>query len=158
MQSKLVSLYLRSSIINQLRTFRLILYELIIQIQWGSEYRTCLMFKWSKRGWMPNDLSTLQQNHLNTRQMDAILFSYVLVRYSNGWLSTQDITHHLNTSYRSSGFLQKFSIFCRTSPGLECQRLLTGPRKGHLSPHFFPYFLFILFVSQIKLSLLIFLF
>ena len=29
-----------------------------------------------------------QLNHLNTGQMDAILFSYVLVRYLNGRSST----------------------------------------------------------------------
>ena len=40
-------------------------------------------------------LNTGQPNHLNTGQMDAILFSYVLVQYSNGWSSTQDITHIL---------------------------------------------------------------
>ena len=26
------------------------------KIQWGSEYKTSLLFKWSKRGWMPNGL------------------------------------------------------------------------------------------------------
>ena len=25
-------------------------------VQWGSEYRTSLVFKWSKRGWMPKGL------------------------------------------------------------------------------------------------------
>ena len=65
-----------------------------ILVQWGSEYQTSLVFKWSKRGWMPNGLvfechlNTGQPNHLNTAQMDAILFSYVLVWYSNDWSST----------------------------------------------------------------------
>ena len=36
-------------------------------------------------------LYTRQPNHLNTRQMDTILFSYVQVRYLNGWSSTYDI-------------------------------------------------------------------
>ena len=40
-------------------------------------------------------LNTRQPNHLNTRQMDAILFSYVLVRFSNGGSSTPK-TDHLN--------------------------------------------------------------
>ena len=63
-------------------------------IQWGSEYQTSLVFEWSKRVWMPNDLvfechlNTEQPNHLNTGLMDAILFSYVLVQYLNGWSST----------------------------------------------------------------------
>ena len=60
----------------------------------GSEYRTCLVLKWSKRGWMPNGLvfechlNTGQPDHLNTKQMDSILFSYVMVRNSNGQSST----------------------------------------------------------------------
>ena len=64
------------------------------QIQWGSEYRTSLVFKWSKRGQMPNGLvfechlNTGQPNHLNIRQMDAILFPYPLVWYSNCQSST----------------------------------------------------------------------
>ena len=66
-------------------------------LQWESEYWTSLVFKWSKRGWMPNgpvfkwhlnNRITGQPDHLNTRKMDAILFSYVLVWYSNGWSST----------------------------------------------------------------------
>ena len=46
------------------------------------------------RGWMPNGpefkchLNTQQPNHLNTGQMNAILFSYELVRYSSGQSST----------------------------------------------------------------------
>ena len=45
------------------------------------------LFAWSKRGWMPNGpvfkchLNTGQPKHLKTGQMDAILFSYVLVWY-----------------------------------------------------------------------------
>ena len=60
------------------------------QIQWGSEYWTSLVFEWLKIGVMPNGLvfechlNTGQPNHLNTGQMDAILFSFVLVQYSNG--------------------------------------------------------------------------
>ena len=36
-------------------------------------------------------MKTGQPIHLNTWQMDAILFSYVLVWYWNGWSSTKDI-------------------------------------------------------------------
>ena len=64
-------------------------------VQWGSEFLTCSVFKWSKRGWMPYGpffechLNTGHPNHLNTgQQMDAILFSYVLVRYLKGWFIT----------------------------------------------------------------------
>ena len=63
-------------------------------IQWESENRTSLVFKWSKRGWMPNGpvfecyLNTGQPDHLNTGQMDTILYSYVLVQYLNGQSST----------------------------------------------------------------------
>ena len=48
-------------------------------IQLGS-YWTSLVFKWLKRGWMPNflvfvcHLNTRWPNHLNTGQIDAILF------------------------------------------------------------------------------------
>ena len=65
-------------------------------LQWGSEYQTSLVLEWSKRGWIPNGLvfechwNKGQPNHLNTKQMDAILFSYVLVWYLNGWSSTWD--------------------------------------------------------------------
>ena len=38
-------------------------------------------------------LNTRQPDHLNTGQMDALSFSYVLVPYSNGWSSTKDIIH-----------------------------------------------------------------
>ena len=61
--------------------------KIILHIQWGSEYQTSLVLKWWKRGWVPNSplfqchLNISQVDHLNTRQMDAILFSYVLVQY-----------------------------------------------------------------------------
>ena len=44
-------------------------------IQRESEYQTSLVFKWLKRGWMPNDplfechLNTGQPNHLNTGKL-----------------------------------------------------------------------------------------
>ena len=38
-------------------------------------------------------LNTGQLYHLNIGQMDAILFSYVLGWYLNGWSSTQNIAH-----------------------------------------------------------------
>ena len=53
--------------------------------QWGSENCTSLVLVWSERGWKPNGLvfechlNTGQPNHLNTRLMKAILFSYVMV-------------------------------------------------------------------------------
>ena len=59
-----------------------ILYDWKTDIQWGSEWQTSLVFKWSKRGWIPNGL--VFKCHMNTGQMDAILFSYVLFWYSNG--------------------------------------------------------------------------
>ena len=46
---------------------------------------------------LESHLNTGQCNHLNTRQMDATFFSYVLVWYSNGRASTQPQIDHLNT-------------------------------------------------------------
>ena len=69
-------------------------HHLKLRLEFGSEYQTCLLFKWSNRGWMSNGLvfechlNTGQPDHLNARQMDAILFSYVLVQYLNGRSST----------------------------------------------------------------------
>ena len=40
-------------------------------------------------------LNIIQPDHLNTGQMDAILFLYVLVQYWNGWSGTGDIAHKL---------------------------------------------------------------
>ena len=65
-------------------------WHLLLQIQWGSEYRPSLVCEWSKRGWMPNGL--VFKCHLNTRQIDTILFYYVMVRYSNGGTTSYDIT------------------------------------------------------------------
>ena len=55
-------------------------------MQWGSVYPTSLVSEWSKQGWMPNGV--IFECHLNTGQMDAILFSYVMAWYSNGQSST----------------------------------------------------------------------
>ena len=72
-------------------------------LQWGSEYQTSLEFKWSKRGWMPNGpvfechLNSKQPDHLNTRKIDNILFSYVLIRYLNGWSKTYDMVQKPTT-------------------------------------------------------------
>ena len=61
-----------------------------MHVEWGSEYQTSLVFEWLKRGWKLNGpvfkchSNTGQPDHLNTGKMDAILFCYVLVRYSNG--------------------------------------------------------------------------
>ena len=52
---------------------------------YSGEIRTSLDFEWLKRGWMPNGLvyachlNTGQPNHLNNGQMDAILFSFILL-------------------------------------------------------------------------------
>ena len=65
-----------------------------VRTQWGSEYQTCSVFIWSKKKLdaaylvFKCHLNTRQPDYLNTRQMEAILFSYVLVRYLNGWSST----------------------------------------------------------------------
>ena len=48
-------------------------------IQWGSEYQTSPVFEWLKRGWLPNGL--VLECHIG--QMDAILFSFMLVHYLN---------------------------------------------------------------------------
>ena len=59
-----------------------------VKIQRGSEYQSRSVFKWSKRGQMPNglvfecSLNTGQTDHLNIRQVHAILLSYLLVWYS----------------------------------------------------------------------------
>ena len=69
-------------------------------LEWGSEFQTSSVFKWLIRGWMPNGLvferylNTGQPDNLNTGQMDAILFSYVLVRYMK-WFST----YHINRPF-----------------------------------------------------------
>ena len=56
------------------------------QLQCGSEYPTKSVFKWSKRGWMTNGpVFEYQTDQLINRQIDAILFSYELARYFNGW-------------------------------------------------------------------------
>ena len=52
------------------------------KVQWGYEYQTSLVFKWLKRGWMPNGLvfryhlNTRQPNYLNTGQKEAITGSH----------------------------------------------------------------------------------
>ena len=40
-------------------------------------------------------LNTGEQHHLNYGQMDAILFSSVLVQYSNGWSITESKAQRL---------------------------------------------------------------
>ena len=59
-------------------------------------------------------LNTRQPKHLNTRQMDAILLSYVLVWYSNGWSSTRNITHWNTEPFEipiSKSLVFKWSVF-----------------------------------------------
>ena len=55
-----------------------------IKIQLGSKFSGDLNTElvWYLNGWKEVGC------HLNAGQMDAILFSYVLVQYSNGWSST----------------------------------------------------------------------
>ena len=53
------------------------------KLQWGFKYCTSLVFKWLKRGQTQNGpvfkcLNTEQPDNLNTRQMDIILYSYIL--------------------------------------------------------------------------------
>ena len=67
---------------------------------------------------MPNGLvfechlNTVKPNHLNNGQMDAILFSYVLVQYSNGQSSTQDIALYQPFEIRTSkSSVFKWSVF-----------------------------------------------
>ena len=56
-------------------------------------------------------LNTGQPNHLKTRQMDPILFSYVLVQYSNGQSSSLYIAQKLNIDYQTIlKYLNKSSI------------------------------------------------
>ena len=43
-----------------------ILWSDYFQLQWGSEYFSSLVFKWSKRGWTPNAL--VSKCHLKTEQ------------------------------------------------------------------------------------------
>ena len=61
-----------------------------------SEYPASSVIKWSKRGRMPNGLvfkcNLYRTAHpFNTLQIEAILFSYVLVQFSNCRSSTQHI-------------------------------------------------------------------
>ena len=55
------------------------------------------VFEWLKRGWMPNGLAfkyhsnTVQPNLWNTGQMDAILFSYVVVKSLKGWAMAMSV-------------------------------------------------------------------
>ena len=68
-----------------------------MKVQWGSEYWTSLVLEWLKGGCLPSvpvfecHLITGQPNHLNTGQIDLILFSYVLVWYLNERSSTYNI-------------------------------------------------------------------
>ena len=61
-------------------------------VQWGSDYQTSEVLG-LKRGWMTNGpvfechMNIGQPDHLNTGQMDAILFSDELVQYPNGRFS-----------------------------------------------------------------------
>ena len=57
-----------------------------------------------ERSWMPNGL--VFECNLNTRQMDANLFSYELVRYLNGRSST------LNTNYLNTKTFEIKRVWC----------------------------------------------
>ena len=73
-------------------------------IQWGSEYQTSLVFKWSKVVHLPNGL--LSQCHLNT--------GLNLVRYSDHHLNTRPVfkwwSEYQTSEYRTSesSFLRCF--------------------------------------------------
>ena len=58
-------------------------------------------------------LNTGQPVNLNTQQMDAILFSYILVQYLNGRSSTLDKAHKLTIRkpYHLKSELQMFWVF-----------------------------------------------
>ena len=91
--SSLMSYYLKI-LYDSMKEQKQFRFDFSSELQWGFDYQTSLVFEWSKRGWMPNilvfkcHLHTRQPDHLNTGQMDTILFNYVLVGYSNGWSST----------------------------------------------------------------------
>ena len=48
-----------------------------IQIEWGSEYGTSLIFKWSRRGWMPNGV--VFKSHLKPANGRHLVFLCVVV-------------------------------------------------------------------------------
>ena len=54
-------------------------------------------------------MNTGQPNHLNTGQIDTIVFSYVLVRYSNGRSSTLDIAHRPTDHLKSKLLKVRYS-------------------------------------------------
>ena len=56
----------------------------MLQLQWGSE------LVWYSNG-------PVFEFHLNTGEMDVILFSYVLVQFLHCWSSTKDISHEYQT-------------------------------------------------------------
>ena len=65
------------------------------RIQWGSEYQISLVFKWLKRGQIPNGpvlechLNIGQPNHLNTRRMGAKTLLATLLASSTNFLWEQ---------------------------------------------------------------------
>ena len=76
----------------------------------------CPVFKCHLNTGQPNHW--IKKPHWNTIQLDAILFSYMLVQYSNGLLSTQDIAlkaNHLKSKLKKAGIQVfpsvKWSIF-----------------------------------------------
>ena len=76
---------LRLTVVNMFRMYILIK----IDIQWGSEIRPSLDFKWSKTGWVAKwsgfrmGSEIRKPNHLKFGQMAAILFGSLVIRHSS---------------------------------------------------------------------------
>ena len=72
---------------------------------------------WYSKGWKEDGcqmvwfLNTRQPNHLNTRHIDTILFSYVLVWYLNGWYGTLDIVLDQPFEYQTIWNPAKILVF-----------------------------------------------
>ena len=112
--------YLKHHLQSRTKAWKIIiLRKYLAWIQWGSEYQTSSVFEWLKKGLLTNGpefkchLNTGRLDHLNTRQMNAILFSYALVWYLNIKSSTQDKKHGLtiwNMNFKKLN-IQMFAVF-----------------------------------------------
>ena len=87
----------------------------IFVVQWGSQYRTSLVFKWSKVVQLPN--GPLFESHLNT--------GLNLVCYSNGGLNTRLPFEYRTSEYRTSesSFYRCFHYSDVCYSDLNCIRL-----------------------------------
>ena len=90
-----------------------------IYIQWGSENRTCLVFKWSKAVWLWNGpvFEWFGQNgsHLKPFENRTKMSGFWMVIDKNG---SHFVNFHLKTDLKMSGF-QMFLVF-------ECFRFSNG--------------------------------